>query len=289
MELLNSFFNVINLFIDNVNMLIFIIFSIILSIIFSINSLEFINFDICHLILLSGIIFLVIFLIFIFYLYFKTKNKLKTAEIYNKTLYDLNGELNSFKHDINNIHIAMSGYIEKNDIEGLKKFYSDFNVDCKKINDLNLLSPDLINNNAIFSLLSTKYYEAVNKGLTVNLYFFLDLQEVKIKTYELSRILGILLDNAIDAATESQEKFINITFRRQNNKSRDIVIIENSYADKNLDIDEIFLKGVSHKESHSGLGLWEVRKILSKHNNLNLYTNKSEDCFSQQLEIYFDN
>lgn len=287
MELLNNFFYIMNFFVDNVNILIIFIISIILSIVFSINSLEFINFDICHLILLSGIIFLVIFLIFLCYLYFKTKNKLKTAEIYNKTLYDLNGELNSFKHDINNIHIAMSGYIENNNIEGLKKFYSDFNIDSKKINDLNLLSPSLINNNAIFSLLSTKYYEAVDKGITVNLYFFLDLSQVNIKIYELSRILGILFDNAIDAASTSKEKIINITFRRENNNLRDIVIIENSYQDKNINIDEIFLKGVSHKENHSGIGLWEVKKILSKHNNLNLYTSKTNDMFSQQLEIYF--
>ena len=35
-----------------------------------------------------------------------------------------------------------------------------------------------------------------------------------------------------------------------------------------------------------GLGLWEVRKILNKNNNLNLFTSKDNKFFKQQLEIY---
>ncbi len=289
MELLSNFLNLISLYIGNVDTFILTIISTIIIIVLSIENFSFASFDVFHLILILYICLLIILSLFLCHFYSKLRKRLKTSELYNKTLYDLNSELSSFKHDINNIHISMSGYIDKNDMVGLKKFCSDFHLDNRKINNLNLLSPDLINDNAIFSLLSTKYYEAESKGITVNLYFFLDLSEVKIKIYELARILGILLDNAIDAASESKEKFINITFRRENNRSRDIVVVENSYADKDLNVDEIFLKGVSHKENHSGLGLWEVRKILSRHNNLNLYTNKTESSFTQQLEIYYEN
>ena len=40
------------------------------------------------------------------------------------------------------------------------------------------------------------------------------------------------------------------------------------------------------KESH-GLGLYEVRKILNRNNNLNLFTTKNSEYFRQQLEIYY--
>ena len=36
------------------------------------------------------------------------------------------------------------------------------------------------------------------------------------KIYEFGKVLGILLDNAIDAAEKSNEKVINISFRRDN-------------------------------------------------------------------------
>ena len=32
----------------------------------------------------------------------------------------------------------------------------------------------------------------------------------------------------------------------------------------------------------------EVRKILSKNNNINLFTSKTDDLFKQQLEIYLN-
>ena len=33
--------------------------------------------------------------------------------------------------------------------------------------------------------------------------------------------------------------------------------------------------------------LWEIRQILNKNNNINLYTTKDKQYFSQQLEIYY--
>ena len=35
--------------------------------------------------------------------------------------------------------------------------------------------------------------------------------------------------------------------------------------------EKIFEKGYSTKEGNTGLGLWEVRQILKKNNNLNLF------------------
>ena len=75
-------------------------------------------------------------------------------------------------------------------------------------------------------------------------------------------------------------------FSRESKKHRNIFIIQNSYFDKNVNIDEIFHKGVTSKDKHTGLGLWEVKKILNKNNNLNLYTTKDDIFFTQQLEIY---
>ena len=107
------------------------------------------------------------------------------------------------------------------------------------------------------------------------------------KIYEFARILGILLDNAIEASAECEEKIINLTFRNDTKNSRQLVIVENTYKNKDIDTDKIFEKGFSGKENHTGLGLWEVRKLVKKNNNLNLYTSKNDKYFSQQLEIYY--
>lgn len=216
-----------------------------------------------------------------------TTQKLENEKEYNKTLHILHDSVRGFKHDFDNIVTTIGGYIKTNDMKGLEKYYSQLEEDCEKVNNLYILNPDIINNPGIYNLLTTKYSEAIEKGIKVNLTFLLDLNNLHMKIYEFARMLRILLDNAIEAASESDEKVLNIVFRNDSKNNRNIVLIENTYKDKNVNIDEIFNKGVTGKENHTGLGLWEVKQILKKNNNINLYTNKNDTYFSQQLEIYY--
>lgn len=216
-----------------------------------------------------------------------TTKKLESAEEYNKTLHILHDNVRGFKHDFDNIVTTIGGYIKTNDMEGLEKYYSQLQEDCSKVNNLYILNPDIINNPGIYNLLTTKYSEAEENGIKVNLTFLLDLNELHMKIYEFARILGILLDNAIDAASECDEKVLNIFFRNEARNNRNIILIENTYKDKDVDLNQIFNKGITGKENHTGLGLWEIRQILKKNNNVNLYTNKNEKYFTQQLEIYY--
>ncbi len=216
-----------------------------------------------------------------------TTQKLQNAEEYNKTLSILHDNVRGFKHDFDNIVTTIGGYVKTNDMEGLKKYYVQLEDDCQKVNNLYVLNPNLINNPGVYSLLTTKYYEAEEKGIKVNMSLLLDLSKLNMKIYEFTRVLGILLDNAIDASNECEEKIINIILRDDAKNHRQLITIENTYNDKNVDTEKIFNKGFTGKENHTGLGLWEVRKILNKSKNLNLHTTKNEKYFSQQIEIYY--
>lgn len=216
-----------------------------------------------------------------------TTQKLESAEEYNKTLHILHDSVRGFKHDFDNIVTTIGGYIKTNDMTGLENYYSQLEEDCEKVNNLYVLNPDIINNPGIYNLLTTKYSEAEENGIKINLTFLLDLNNLHMKIYEFARILGILLDNAIEATSECDEKILNIVFRNDSRNNRNIILIENTYKDKNVDINEIFNKGVSGKDNHTGLGLWEIRQILKKNNNVNLHTTKNDKYFSQQLEIYY--
>ena len=216
-----------------------------------------------------------------------TTQKLESAEEYNNTLRILHDNVRGFKHDFDNIVTTIGGYIKTEDMEGLKNYYLQLEDDCQRVNNLYILNPEVVNNDGIYNLLTKKYYEAESKDIKVNITFLLDLSTLNMKIYEFARILGILLDNAIEASSECEEKIINIVFRNDPNNFRQLVLIENTFNDKNLDTDKIFEKGISGKENHTGLGLWEVRKLIKKNNNINLYTSKNDKYFSQQLEIYY--
>ena len=122
-------------------------------------------------------------------------------------MYD---SIRGFRHDFSNFVQALEGYVEVNDINGIKAMSRDILKDCSEVSSLECLNPKVINNPAIYSILSNKYYNAKKENIDINIEMFTDLTKIKISTYELCRILAILLDNAIEAARECDNKIINV-------------------------------------------------------------------------------
>lgn len=216
----------------------------------------------------------------------KTKIDLEQEKLSYKTLQALHDNTRAFKHDFSNILAGIGGYIETNDLVGLKKYYNQVLQDCNQVNNFGTLSPDVVNSPPVYAVLANKYYTADSLGIKIRLESFIDFNKLYMDIYEFTRILGILMDNAIEAAKECKVKQINIYIRNEPRRNRQLLIIENTYKDKNIDIDKISEKGFSTKEHNTGLGLWEVEKIIKKHKNIAKFTTKNDEFFSQQIEIY---
>lgn len=219
-------------------------------------------------------------------LHIKTK-ELENAENYNKTLSILYDNVKGFKHDFDNMLHMIGGFIQNDDMNSLKKYYLELESDYEKVKNIATLNPNLINNPGIYNLLVTKYKKANELGIKINLEYFFDFEKLHMPIYQFSRMLGILLDNAIEAAYSSSEKVVNIRFRDSTKNQTQIIIIENTYSNKDVDITKIFEKGVSEKNNHMGMGLWEVKQIVMNNNNINLIPTTDGKYFKQQLEIYY--
>ena len=215
-----------------------------------------------------------------------TRKTLECAEEYNKSLEILYDKVKGYKHDFDNIISTLDGFIENEDMPGLKKYFNDVKKDCKITNNIALINPRIINNAGIYSLLNNKYFKAINLGITFEFEFFLNVDNLEVNMYKFSRALGILLDNAIEEAEKCPEKIVKASFIRENRNSRSVITIKNTYLNKDVDIEKIFKKGESGKENHFGIGLWEIQNYVKKSKNLDLYTSKTPDFFIQELSIY---
>lgn len=215
-----------------------------------------------------------------------TTLNLEQEKEHNRILKLAQDDIRGFRHDFTNIICTIGGYVHTKDMEGLTNYYNQIQKDVVKVNNLTALNPDIINNPAIYALITSKYDKAADLNISMSVEVFTDLNALPMKIYEFTRILGILLDNAIEAAQECDEKNVYIHIRKDEKHNRQLLIVENTYKDKTIDTDKIFEKNYSTKPKNTGLGLWEVRQILKRNNNLNLYTTKSERLFKQQLEIY---
>lgn len=215
-----------------------------------------------------------------------TRRDLESAEEYNKSLEILYDKVKGFKHDFDNIISTLDGYIENDDMTGLKKYFYEVKQDCKITNNLSIINPRIINNPGIYSLLNNKYFKATNLGINFEFEYFLDLNKLDVNLYQLSRILGVHVDNAIEEAEKCENKIVKVSFIRENRNNRAVITIQNTYSNKDVDIEKIFNKGESGKENHSGIGLWEVKKYVKKSKNLDLFTSKTDTFFKQELSIY---
>ena len=235
----------------------------------------------------------------ILFFYVMISNISKTREIrsasvyidnlegYNRNLTEMNDSIRGVKHDLNNIVQAINGYIMVNDFISLKKYFSRLLSECNYIQSIETLNPEVITNPAIYSLLLNKYNVATEKGIKVSIEIMFDLSEISDYSYDISRILGILLDNAIEASLETEEKKIDVKFSSKNNIR--YIVIENSYnSEKDIDTCKIFEKNFTTKKENGnkGIGLWNVQKILKKNEMLELYTSKTSKYFEQSLRIY---
>ena len=213
----------------------------------------------------------------------KLNNKLQLStqrvdylESCNKTVSGLYDNVRSFKHDFNNIVQILGGYICMNDVDGLKKYYKNLTKDYEKVKNYNLINLNEINNPAIYSLLSQKYNYANEHEIKMNISLFADLKNLNVNMYEYGRILGILLDNAFEAAESCEQKIVNVKFFEDNITKNINCSIENTYLEKNVNIDKIFEKNYSTKsiKGNRGLGLWEVGEIIKRNEDISLETKK---------------
>ena len=216
----------------------------------------------------------------------KAREDLEQEKQYNKTLQILHDNLRAFKHDFANIISGIGGYVETDDMEGLKKYYKQLLQDCNQVNNLGSLNPDSINSPAVYAVLANKYYKADSAGIKISLDSFIDFNHLYMGIYEFTRILGILMDNAIEAACECDNKYIHVEIRNDDSRNRQLLIVENTFKNKDINVDKIYEKGYSTKPHNTGLGLWEVEKILKKNKNVTRFTSKDGDLFKQQIEIY---
>lgn len=90
------------------------------------------------------------------------------------------------------------------------------------------------------------------------------------KTYEedaqdISRIIGVYLDNAIEAASISEEKTIEIQFYLENKNI--VFCLGNTFKGK-IEESKLDNEGYSSKGKNRGYGLPLVKDLLSKHEEL---------------------
>jgi two-component system sensor histidine kinase AgrC len=213
------------------------------------------------------------------------KQTIEYQKQYINSLTDAIDGLRGFKHDFNNIINVISGYITLDDFKGLKKYFKQLQNNYRTINNVFPLNTYVKDDPAIYGLLLSKISTAEVKDISFNINVNARLKSNQIRAMDFYKIIGILLDNAFEAAEETEDKYVEIFTKNLDNEGI-LIEISNSTNNKDVDIEKIYQKGYSTKTEHTGIGLWEVKKIVFKSKNCEINTFTNDNIFTQQLKIY---
>lgn len=219
------------------------------------------------------------------------KQKLEQQKKYIESLEKNNNEIRKFKHDFNNIILGLEGYITSNEVDNIKLrdyFYNnikDFNTKIE-LDNIVLSHLNNIKVPSIKNLLTNKIISAQNNDFKVNICVDDEIDNFYVNEMQLSRILGIFLDNSLEAGLELEHnRFIELIILKAN---KTIVIqITNTFYNTDLDIDKINESGYSTKGENRGIGLSSADDIISKQNMI-LNTRIEDNLFKQILTIEGD-
>lgn len=242
-------------------------------------------------------IFTIFTLILFYFLYqllqenYELKLQQKEQELMRDYTEKLEGhyeDFRVFRHDYKNILSTLNYFIEEEKWGNLKEYYHQKILPTGKalssskyaIGNLHLIEIP-----AVKGLVYTKLITALNKGISPVLELTEPLREVPMDELDLSRILGILLDNAIEAASETPGKLLTIAMVPIEEFL--IISIVNSSAPPQVPISRLYEKGYSGKEQHDGLGLYTVRNIVDSLKNVS-FRIEYDGHFRQTLEIRRD-
>lgn len=219
----------------------------------------------------------------------KYKRKLQEIEAYYEytlRIESINNEMRKFRHDYVNILTTLSDYIREDDMPGLRKYFDEHIVPMKdklKTRSIKMNGIEKLKVREIKGLITTKIIQAQEKRIPISIEVPDEIDRIDMNTVELSRIIGIITDNAIEASENIDEPLINIAFI--DNDESVTFIVMNKCSDDIPKIHELFEQGFSTKGDNRGIGLSTLKELTDSNENVLLDTVIENGYFVQKVEI----
>ena len=192
---------------------------------------------------------------------------------YTNQIENMYSSLRSFKHDYSNIMLSMSGYIEANDMEGLRDYFDKEILPLSKNitkNTAHINQLINIKTTELKSIISSKLLYAIELNINVGIEVTDEVTSIPMDTLDLCRVIGIFLDNAIEATLETDQP--TIRFALINLDTEYIFIISNTFLEKGIPYATLSKPNVSTKGVNRGIGLYNAHEIIAKYNHVFLDT-----------------
>jgi sensor histidine kinase YesM len=213
------------------------------------------------------------------------RDMIAQQQLYERELETIRQETRAFRHDYKNLLAGLSQQAGEGELEKVRRTLTQLDVGF----DLRLgrriqLSTQIGNIQLpeVRSLLLSKLAAMGERGVECRLEALYPVGAVDMDIWDLTRCLGILLDNALEAALETEEPWVEILLLAQEGKL--FLRVSNPYTGS-LDPGKLWEEGWSTKGTGRGLGLSGYQRILRGYPNASSCTRWDRGIFVQELTV----
>lgn len=201
----------------------------------------------------------------------------KNIENYANYLESTEDELRKFRHDVrnllNSVDLDDNQYL-KNLSEYVERYIKTNSFE--KYKDLNHIKIKPLKN-----LILTKISIMIREKISYSFECTRDVENIpiNINLFDVIRVVGIAIDNAIESTKGAhKEQKINIMIFLNDDKGIEFEV-RNTFNDENIDISALQDEGYTTKADHSGIGLANVKEIVTKYSNMFLDLHIEDNWF----------
>lgn len=181
------------------------------------------------------------------------------------------------RHDIKNYGIALAELIKNNENEKALDYLSSLS---------GFLEPAKIFSKtgivAIDSIINYKFSKAEESGICIDSEIAIPY-DIPFKANDFVAILGNLLDNAIEATSQAENKYIN--FRIEYDKGTIIIVLKNSYNGNLKLLGNTYKTTKQDNSTMHGIGLKSIESAVEKYNG-EMVTSHTENEFSVKIILF---
>lgn len=198
----------------------------------------------------------------------------KMEKEYSVQIDDKLKQLHSLRHDMKNHLIIIYGYAAKNETDNICTYINRIS------NDLSLTNTVDSGSHIVSALIAEKEKKAKSQNIRCEIN--ISTPGINIDDFSITTIVGNLFDNAIQASSKCDHGWIRFALTQTGSYMN--IVIENSYIENIVESNGEFTSTKSDKLLPHGIGIKNVRKVVSDLNGQIDFSYSSE-CFSVKVEI----
>jgi len=203
--------------------------------------------------------------------------------------------MGKFIHEQSNSYIGLVGMIESGDKEALDEFFDQYGLNIKSISEnFKCYEIDKLKASRFAAIRKVLYFKmdrARDWDIKFNIEIPEEIHELGITSMDAVKILGNWLDNALEEAVNTKEKWVHISFLLVKGSIDTLEIrVSNSCRSEALEPEEACKLGISTKGEGRGFGLAIIEEIKEENDHIYISTTKDDlnGVFLQTLLIEFD-